>query len=333
VAVSDRVWILVGMLENICRQIDRELRSRPQFAHTSHFLVMVDGHVVYDAHYRGPLVADIFSVTKSVLATLAGIAVRDGLLTDLDLPVGQVLDLAGSPSAGQTLRHLLTMTRGSDTAGPYDIDEVMALPHGWLTRIAEAPTVTTPGTRFRYDNGSSHLLGAALARLLGTTLSDYAAHRLFAPLGITEWHWPRDPDGYDYGWGHLRLSAAALAALGVLWMHHGRWHGQQIMDPGFAHQMTTPQNEGGRPEEHPYGYLIWIDPHGPFAGGHAGQHVTIVPAARAVVVTTGDPQFDPGPPPTEQLQPGWRPARTLVTEHLVPALLAPRMTHPVSPSR
>jgi len=52
--------------------------------------------------------------------------------------------------------------------------------------------------------------------------------------------------------------------------------------------------------------------------------VAAVPAARAVVVVTGDPRFDPGPPPTDQLAPGWRPAGELVTEHLLPALLAAR---------
>jgi hypothetical protein len=61
--------------------------------------------------------------------------------------------------------------------------------------------------------------------------------------------------------------------------------------------MCSPQSTGGPPENHPYGYLLWMNEHGPFADGWAGQHVTIDPAARAVVVTTGDPGFDPGPPP------------------------------------
>jgi CubicO group peptidase (beta-lactamase class C family) len=213
------------------------------------------------------------------------------------------------------------MTRGSETDGPYDIDEVMALPSGWLERVTAAPRVGPAGAEFRYDNGASHLLGAALARLVGTSLSEYAARELFGPLGITRWFWPRDPDGLDYGFAHLRLSAGDLAKLGALWMDHGVWQGRQLVDPGFARDMTSPQSDGGPPEHCRYGYCIWLDEHGPFAGGWAGQHVTLVPAARAVIVTTGDPRFDPGPPPTDQLQPGWRPARELVTERLVPALL------------
>jgi hypothetical protein len=70
---------------------------------------------------------------------------------------------------------MLTMTRGSDTGRPHEIDEVMALPTGWIARIASAPSIAAPGSEFRYDDGGAHLLGAALARLVGMPLSEYAA--------------------------------------------------------------------------------------------------------------------------------------------------------------
>lgn len=305
-----------------CRLVDQAIRGQPAYAQTSHFRVEVDGEVVFDRHYRGPRVTDVFSVTKSVVATLAGIAVAEGRLGDLDLPVGRALPgLAGTPAARQTLRQLLTMTRGAETEGPFEIDEVMAQPGGWLERIAAAPQLDPPGSRFRYDNGGAHLFGAALSALAGMPLSAYAGSRLFGPLGIGEWHWPRDPDGYDYGAVHLRLAAADLAKLGLLWLEGGRWRGRQLLDPVFAAEMGTAHTRGGPPEDHPYGYLLWVAPDRLFAAGWAGQLVAAVPAARAVVVVTGDPRFDPGPPPTDQLAPGWRPAGELVTEHLLPALL------------
>ncbi|SFO42588.1 CubicO group peptidase, beta-lactamase class C family [Geodermatophilus obscurus] len=296
----------------VCERIDREIRTRPDFAHTSHLRVDVGGEVVFDHHYRGPAVADVFSVTKSVLAAVAGIAARDGHLRDLDLPVGPVLDL---PLPGQTVRHLLTMTRGCETGGPYDIDEVCALPSGWLERIAAAPALEPPGTRFRYDNGAAHLLAAVLDRLLPGGLASFAERELFGPLGITGWRWHRDPDGVPTGHAHLELDAAGLAALGRLWLSG------TLLDPGFARDMLTAHTRGGPPEERPYGYLVWIDDAGPLAGGWAGQHVHAVPAADAVVVTTGDPEFSFGPPPRDRLQDGWRPAHDLVAEHLLPVLV------------
>ena len=129
-----------------CRLVDQAIRAQPAYAHTSHFRLEVDGRAVFDRHYRGPAVADTFSVTKSVVATLAGIAVAEGRLGDLDLPAGRALPaLAGTPAAGHTLRQLLTMTRGAETEGRFEIDEVMALPRGWLERIAAAPQLDPPG--------------------------------------------------------------------------------------------------------------------------------------------------------------------------------------------
>jgi CubicO group peptidase (beta-lactamase class C family) len=85
--------------------------------------------------------------------------------------------------------------------------------------------------------------------------------------------------------------------------------------------MTRPQSTGGPPENLPYGFLIWLDEGVMLAGGWAGQHLVVVPQASAVVVVTGDPRFDPGPPARDELPEDWRPALHLVRRHLLPVLL------------
>jgi len=298
-----------------CRRIVDEAAASPRYAHTSHLLVTVDGDTVFDEHLRGPVVADVFSVTKTVLATVVGVAVRQGLVPDLDGPVAAVLPaLAGTPSRGQTWRHLLTMTRGSVTDGPWDVDEVTALPGGQVVHVAAAPLLDAPGTTFRYDNGAAHLLSAALGAVVGGPVSAYAERELFAPLGITGARWAADPDGVTFGFAHLEVDAAALARLGAAWLRG------DLPDPGFAAAMTAPQNPGGPPEDLAYGYLTWIGDGYLMAGGWAGQHVVVVPRARAVVVVTGDPGFEFGPPPRDRLPADWRPALDLVRRHLLPLL-------------
>ena len=71
-----------------CRRIEAAVRADHRYAHTSHLRVHVDGRPVVDEHYRGPAVADVFSVTKTVVATVAGIAARPGLLPALADPDG-----------------------------------------------------------------------------------------------------------------------------------------------------------------------------------------------------------------------------------------------------
>lgn len=307
--------VRLPQLSEACRRIGEQVRSDPRYAHTSHLRVHLAGEPVFDEHYRGATVSDVFSVTKTVLATVTGIAVRQGLLRDLDEPVHTVLpELRDTPSRGQTWRHLLTMTRGAAVDGPWDVDEVTALPCGQVARVASAPVTDPPGQVFRYDNGAYHLLSAGLTRLLGRPVAAYAAEHLFTPLGIRDASWLADPDGVSYGFAHLRLSAEALGRLGEFW----RTGGQPLVDPAFAGAMTSAQSAGGAPEQMPYGFGIWVGSGFVMAAGWAGQHVLVLPDA--VVVVTGDPGFQFGPPPSDELPPGWRSALELVRQHLLPVL-------------
>lgn len=295
-----------------CEQVLDRIEANPAYDRTSGLLVEVGGQVRLAVTRRGPAMADVFSVTKSVTATLVGIALADGLIPDLDTPA--------DPSP-HTWRQLLTMTRGCETDGVWGLDAVMALPAGWTNHWLAAPQVTDPGKKFRYDDGAYHLLSAALVALIDVPFADYAAERLFAPLGINEWAWATDPAGLPLGFGHLCLDRPALAALGRLWLDQGRVDGQEMLPPKFAKAMVTAHTPGGAPEWKGYGFGLWIDKTGYFASGWAGQHVLMLPTADAVIVTTSDAGFDPGPPPTDEMPEGWRPAVKLVREILMPVLL------------
>lgn len=108
-----------------CGQILDRVEANPAYDRTSGLLVEVGGQVRFAVQRRGPAVADVFSVTKSVTATLVGIALGEGRFPDLDTPA-----FPGPHS----WRQLLTMTRGCETAGEWDLDAVMALPEEWLAQ-------------------------------------------------------------------------------------------------------------------------------------------------------------------------------------------------------
>lgn len=310
-------------VRDACRRVVEVCRQEPAYARTSHLRVVVDGLVVFDEHLSGPVRGDVFSVTKSVLATVAGAAAAAGHLPPLGTTVAAALpELAATPAAGHRLEHLLTMTRGAETDGPWEVDAVTAHTGDQVRLVAEAPQRRAPGTAFAYDNGGSHLLAAVLDRHLPGGLLAYAERCLLGPLGVDDWHWQLDRAGVPYGFGHLSLSAEALGRLGQLWLDGGQHGGRTLVDPAFLAAMGRPHTAGGPPEELPYGYLCWIDGPDLMAGGWAGQHVLVLRAARAVVVTTGDPAFDVGPPPTDAMPPDWRPALDLVRRHVLPVLRA-----------
>jgi CubicO group peptidase (beta-lactamase class C family) len=100
--------------------------------------------------------------------------------------------------------------------------------------------------------------------MLGAPLDAYAAEVLFGPLGIDAWEWPHDPEGYAWGFGHLKLRTRDLARIGELWRAGG------LIDPGYAREATRPHTPGGPPEHRPYGFFWWIGS-GYFGAGYLGQ--------------------------------------------------------------
>ena len=206
----------------------------PRYAQTTNLVVMQNGELLLERHYgddSADELADVYSITKSVVSTLVGIALGRGELASLDLPV----------HGGRTYRHLLTMRGGTENGGPWEIDEVLMLKRGWRVHIEAAPRLEPPGTRFRYDNAAVHLLGCAFADLIGSSLADYADEHLFSPLEIDTFEWPSDPEGYSWGFGHLRLRPRDLARIGELW----RRGGEGIVPAGFVAEATRPQSPGG----------------------------------------------------------------------------------------
>jgi CubicO group peptidase (beta-lactamase class C family) len=277
--------------------LEATVAGDPRYAHTTNVVVLHHGAVVLDRGYAGGSpddLVDLYSVTKSVVSALVGVALRRGELASLDLPV------YGGP---RTFRHLLTMTGGTESDGAWEIDEVLARPAGWRDFLLEAPQLTAPGERFRYDNGAVHLLGCALADAVARPLADYAEEHLFAPLGIDRFDWPADPEGYSYGFGHLRLRPRDLALVGELF----RLGGGDLLAPGYAAAATTAQTTGGGPEHAGYGYLWWVGDGLFFGGGYAGQALLVLPEHELVAVAAGT---------EELLRPGWRNARHAVEEAL-----------------
>jgi CubicO group peptidase (beta-lactamase class C family) len=301
--------------------VDAALRDVPARRHVQSIVVAVEGEVRLERYFRDRRPTDlsnVHSVTKSIVATLAGVAIGNGSLT-LATRLGEVLDAhlfhADERKRDLSVEHLLTMTSGLDAESPYDIDEIADRGESWVAGPLAAPLRAEPGAAFVYNNGAAHVLGVVIARATRTPLARLAEEQLFGPLGISEYRWPTDPDGNPLGHGHLELRPRDLLRLGQLYLDGGRWDGRALLPESFVAAATTARSAGGPPEGVPYGYLWWVteDCGYPsfFAGGYGGQYVTVVPDLALVVVTTGD---------VDVFTETSRNLRRLVSEAIVPAL-------------
>jgi CubicO group peptidase (beta-lactamase class C family) len=263
-------------------------------------VVVSRGDCAIFEYYRSGIGTDtrlpVYSVTKSVLSILVGIAIDKGFLR-LDEKLSEVapdaFDGSVDPRARDiTIRNLLTKTEGFAESGKYATKA--SYPDADLWRwMLNRPVKYAPGTHFRYDEVGSNLLSVILSRAVKQNEESFAQDNLFNPLHIVNYDWLSDADGHLFGETHLRLSARDMAKIGALYLHQGRWGDRQIVSEAFVAESTTKQNEGGPPVNTGYGYLWWIDKTKTnlsafFAAGSGSQAIYVVPKLNIVATVSAD---------------------------------------------
>jgi CubicO group peptidase (beta-lactamase class C family) len=294
VAFVETLWTLepgVGTLprvDPVARAVEQLME--PDCGHVEALVVVAGGetvaaHALRDRRVDQP--AEVFSVTKSVLATAVLVAIVDGQI-GLDTTLGELLGSRVPAARGAArVRDLLAMTGGARCGGLDDIDRVMELPGGWVDALLAEPQRHPPGEVFCYDNGAAHLLAAGLRSAVGE-VAEFAGERVLGPAGVAAVEWPVDPEGVAWGFAGLRMSALDLARLGEAWRTDVWGLGSLLVEA------TTAHTAGGDPEWLPYGWLFWIDEvlgrQAFLAAGWAGQYVLVVPPAGLTLVITGAPE-------------------------------------------
>jgi CubicO group peptidase (beta-lactamase class C family) len=266
-------------------------------------LIIRNGYLVtevYIAPYTATQTDYIFSVTKSVIGALVGIAIDKGNIKGVDQPLFELLSDQGVKNLDEqkkaiTLENLLTQTSGlkcPDNPGPGETS--MEASENWVQFMLDQPMEAPPGSKFNYCTGTTHLISAILSNSTGMSAREFANEYLFKPLGIgpiTEAYWGSDPQGVTIGGYGLTLTPSDMAKLGTLFLNKGQWEGNSIVPADWVKASTASHSDLGDKKE--YGYLWWIDPQGSWyaALGRSGHHVFVYPAENLVVAFTATLPF------------------------------------------
>jgi CubicO group peptidase (beta-lactamase class C family) len=108
----------------------------------------------------------------------------------------------------------------------------------WVQYILDRPMQSAPGDEFNYNSGNQHLLSAILTKLTGMSTLEYAKAKLFAPLGINDLDWWRDPQGITIGGFGLFLQPRDMAKIGYLYLRNGAWEGKQLLPPAWIDKVN-----------------------------------------------------------------------------------------------
>jgi CubicO group peptidase (beta-lactamase class C family) len=250
-----------------------------KLANVDDIVVIRHGVLVYESYYDYPHQFNYdattrhngYSMTKSVVSLLVGIAMDRGLIKDLDAPIATYLPdyqgLRDSDKDRITLRHLLTMSAGLGSE-------------------------RAPGVSFQYNNAETELIGTILKKVTGKGVDVLAQENIFAPLGIEDVEWYRTPvSGLPMSAHGLSLRPRDWAKIGQLVLNRGTWNGKQIVSASWIDQSTAEHIETDK-AAFGYGYQWWIgrspDRDGTVrwaaALGFNSQKTIIIPALDMVVV-------------------------------------------------
>jgi CubicO group peptidase (beta-lactamase class C family) len=239
----------------------------------------------------------LYSVTKSVLATLFGLLLKSGRVSSLELPVADVVPATAQLDADQRekarrirIKDVMSMSSGLAHRSDPMTHPIYSAADRYQFALGPA-LVHEPGQRFNYSDGDASIAGAVVAAAAGKDLLSYGRDVLFGPLGFknVEW-WFRDKAGrYPGGWG-LRLRAVDMAKLGQLYLQNGRWQDKTIIDPEFIKDAWRP----GRTASN-YGLFWWRwVPENPetgpvhFANGFKGQRIYVLPKHGIVIALSAN---------------------------------------------
>jgi CubicO group peptidase (beta-lactamase class C family) len=242
-----------------------------------------------------------FSVAKSYLSTVAGLAVDRGLIKNLDEPVGRSVRDGGFDAphnAKITWRMHLTQT--SEWEGTlWDKPDVAD------RRRGRDRTLNAPGTFWEYNDVRVNRLALSLLRLFRQPLPEVLEREIMDPIGASDtwvWHGYRNAfveiDGRRMesvtGGGHwgggVWANTRDHARFGYLMLRRGNWNGKQLVSERWIDQATTPT-----PLRPVYGFMWWLNTDGQqfaaasrrsfFALGAGGNTIWIDPENDLVVVT------------------------------------------------
>ncbi|MBC7974874.1 MAG: serine hydrolase [Myxococcales bacterium] len=275
--------------------LERASTELSNLPYTSSFLVIRHGALVFERYYHGSAKNqsnNVHSASKSIWGAAIGIAINQGVIPGVDTTIASALPSryaeAMSPQARtMKVRDLVTMTSGIQWSEDTTENRIQRS-SDWIAEILELPMTATPGTRFNYSTGNTHLSSAVLASAIQTTTCEFIHQHLLAPLGIVAEHWGRDPQGYVSGGYNFYVTPRELAKFGLLYLRDGNWNGRQLVPAAWVATSMTKQVEADDP--YGYGYNFWLrDLAGhdvAVAWGFGGQMIYIVKDLDLVVVMT-----------------------------------------------
>ena len=293
------------------QKISDEFRDYLEELETAAFLVIRGDTVLYEEYWDEhdqKTVSNSFSMAKTVVSLLIGVATEEGKISSLDDPVGKYLKkFKGGGKENISLRHLLTMSSGLSwgESGKNPLSDNAEGYYGWdlWGQTMRQEALTKPGVTFDYQGGSTELLAFVLEEATKMDLTDYAQQKIWSKIGAQDKaYWSLDDEGgNEKAFCCLYATARDFAKLGRLMLSKGKVNGEQIIPEWYYEEMITLadlKTKECRPNQR-YGLHYWlyygVSNPVQYYRGLLGQYIITMPEENLIIVRLGKkskPRFE-----------------------------------------
>ena len=285
------------------KKVDENLLKEIEKYDPVAFLVVKDSELVYEKYWKGyneNSLTNSFSVAKTFVALLIGIAIDEGKIKSINDPVSTYLpEYKNHPEL--RIKHLLNMSSG------INFDEDYKSPFGHMAKAyygtdlyelnKDYEVTETPGKTWRYLGGNTLILSFVLEKATGQNISEYMSEKIWQPLGAKNaalWNLDNE-NGREKAYCCFYSNARDFARIGQLIINKGKWNGQTIISEDYLKQAMNYRqglkDANGKMVDF-YGYQLWIGEHKNmrvfYARGIQGQYIITVPEKRLVIVRLGN---------------------------------------------
>jgi CubicO group peptidase (beta-lactamase class C family) len=257
------------------------------------------GVVIAERRYAGPGpdgVANIKSVSKTILGAMVGIAIERGIIESVDQPIvdllGDRVPASADPMIARvTVDHLLSMRAGLERTSGANYGRWIAS-RDWVAYALSRPFVAEPGEALQYSTGTWHVLSAILTRRSGRSTLELAREWLGEPLGFRFPPWPQDPQGIYFGGNDMGMTPRAMLRFGEMYLGDGMIGTQRVLTPEWIETSWHPRAVSPFSRD-AYGFGWFITELGGervlYGRGYGGQLLYVVPGRGLSIVITSNP--------------------------------------------
>jgi CubicO group peptidase (beta-lactamase class C family) len=281
---------------------NKELLTEIEYFNPAAFLVVKNGKITYEKYwdnYDENSLTNSFSMAKTFIGLLLGIAIDEGKINSVDDPVSDYLpQYKYNPEL--TIKDLLTMSSG------INFDESYKSPFGHMAKAyygtdikelnKEYSVTQTPGKNWKYLGGNTIILSLILEKVTGTTISEYMSKKVWQPIGAKNPAlWSLDQkEGREKAYCCFYSNARDFARIGKLYLNKGLWNKHRVISEDYVNASTSPayylKDKNGIPVDF-YGYQMWMNNYKDleivYARGIKGQFIITIPEKDLVIVRLG----------------------------------------------